>query len=41
MGNLIISTPMTLDGVMTVGEWFNRQGAPDHNIQIIPFNTVR
>lgn len=23
MGRLIVSTQVTLDGVMTVGEWFN------------------
>ena len=26
MGKLIISTQITLDGVMTVGEWFNQHG---------------
>lgn len=29
MGKLIISTQITLDGVMTVGEWFNRHGEHD------------
>jgi hypothetical protein len=29
MGKLIISTQITLDGVMTVGEWFNQHGEHD------------
>lgn len=29
MGKLIISTQITLDGVITVGEWFNRRGEHD------------
>jgi dihydrofolate reductase len=29
MGKLIISTQITLDGVMTVGEWFNKHGEHD------------
>jgi dihydrofolate reductase len=29
MGRLIISTQITLDGVMTVGEWFNKNGEHD------------
>jgi dihydrofolate reductase len=29
MGRLIISTQVTLDGVMTVGEWFNKHGEHD------------
>ena len=29
MGKLIISTQMTLDGVITVGEWFNQHGEHD------------
>jgi dihydrofolate reductase len=29
MGRLIISTQITLDGVMTVGEWFNQHGEHD------------
>ena len=29
MGRLIISTQITLDGVMTVGEWFNKHGEHD------------
>jgi dihydrofolate reductase len=29
MGRLIVSTQITLDGVMTVGEWFNKHGEHD------------
>jgi dihydrofolate reductase len=29
MGKLIISTQITLDGVITVGEWFNQHGEHD------------
>jgi hypothetical protein len=29
MGKLIISTQITLDGVMTVGEWYNQHGEHD------------
>ncbi len=29
MGKLIISPQITLDGVMTVGEWFNQHGEHD------------
>jgi dihydrofolate reductase len=29
MGKLIISTQITLDGVMTVGEWYNKHGEYD------------
>ena len=29
MGNLIISTQVTLDGVMEVGEWFSSRGEHD------------
>lgn len=31
MGRLIISTQVTLDGVMTVGEWFSQHGEHDWN----------
>ncbi len=41
MWNLTISPRMTLDGVITVDEWSNRQGAPVRNIQTILFSIER
>lgn len=40
MGKLIISTQMTLDGVMTVGEWFNQHGEHDWHWRTSPRTRV-
>lgn len=31
MGNVIISTQITLDGVMTIGKWFNQRSEQDYH----------